>query len=141
MGGMRGIWKYSGLVHSAIVCAESLELTDAQRKELGAVREKFLYPMVKKEADFRISHMKIVDMMHDVGFDPAKLKAEIKIANGIELELANMAVDAAVTIRNAVGMENFKKVMGMMPKMRRGMMPGMMGGNPSSAPEMYGGEQ
>jgi uncharacterized protein YnzC (UPF0291/DUF896 family) len=138
MGGMRGIGKYSGLVHGAIMCAESLELTDSQKKELEAVREKFLYPMVKKEADFRISHMKIVDMMHDAEFDPAKLKAEIKVANGIELELANMAVDAAVAIRNAVGIDNFKKITGMMPKMQRGMMRGMMGGNP---PDMSEGDE
>lgn len=112
---------YSMMVHHILMKASTLDLTDAQKKELAEINEKYLYPIVRKEADFKISHMKIMDMLHDASFDPAKLKSEIKTSNQINLETADVMVDALAAIRKAVGPENFTQVMKMMP-MGHGMM-------------------
>lgn len=127
MGGhmMGGSMMYGMMVHHILMKAGALDLTDAQKKELAEIKEKYLYPIVRKGADFKISHMKIMDMMHDPDFDPAKLKSEIKTSNQLSLEIADMTVDALASIRKAVGPENFKQVMKMMP-MDCGMMKGGM---------------
>jgi Spy/CpxP family protein refolding chaperone len=114
-GGMHPMF-YSMMVNHVIMSANTLNLTDAQKKELTDVQEKYVYPMVHKEADFKISHMKIMNMLQDPNFDPAKVKAEIKASNDINLDIANMLVDALAAVRKAVGVENFKKI-GTMPMM------------------------
>lgn len=110
--GMRGGMHpmiYSMMVHHVLMRANTLNLTDTQKKELADIQEKYIYPMVRKEADFRISHMKIMNMLQDPNFDPAKVKAEVKASNDINLDMANMSVDALAAIRKAIGVENFKK--------------------------------
>jgi hypothetical protein len=116
MSGMHSMM-YSMMVQHVLMKASTLELTDAQKRELAGIPEKYLYPMVRKEADFRISHMKIMNMLQDPNFDPDKVKAEVKASNDINLEMANMSVDALAAIRKAIGVENFKKAKGMMPMM------------------------
>jgi hypothetical protein len=124
-GMMRGMpHMYSMMVQHVIMKANTLDLTDAQKKELANIEEKSLYPLVQKEADFKVSHMKIMSMLRDPNFDPSKVKAEIKASNDINLEMANMSVDALVAVRNAIGLENFKKARLMMPMMGGGMMEG-----------------
>lgn len=109
------------IVHHVFMKANTLNLTDAQRKELASIREKYIYPMTSKEADFKISHMKIMDMLQDPNFDPTKVKEEIKTSNEINLEMANMSIDALTAIRKAIGVENFKKAAEMMSMMGGGM--------------------
>ncbi len=122
---MRGMpHMYSMMVQHVIMKANTLDLTDAQEKELANIEEKYLYPLVQKEADFKISHMKIMSMLRDPNFDPSKVKAEVKASNDINLEMANMSVDALAAVRNAIGLENFKKARLMMPMMGGGMMQG-----------------
>ena len=117
MDGMHPIM-YSILVERALMKANSLlNLTDTQRKELAGIPEKYIYPMIRKEADLKISHMKIIGMLHDPNFDPAKVKSETKASNEIKLEMADMAIDALAYIRNTIGVENFKKVSEMKPNM------------------------
>jgi hypothetical protein len=101
---------YSVMVHHIFIKANALNLTDTQRKELAGIPERYIYPMIRKEADLKISHMRIMGMLHDPSFDPAKVKSETKTSNEIKLEMANMAIDALADIRNAIGVENFKKV-------------------------------
>jgi hypothetical protein len=125
MGGMPHM--YSMMVQHVIMKANTLDLTDAQKKELANIEEKYLYPLVQKEADFKISHMKIMSMLRDPNFDPSKVKAEIKASNDINLEMANTSVDALVAVRNAIGLENFKKARLMMPMVGGGMMQGASG--------------
>jgi hypothetical protein len=80
--------------------------------------------------------MRIMDMLHDPDFDTAKLKSGIKTSNQISLEMADMTADALTAIRKAVGPENFKQVMKMMP-MDCGMMKGgeMMENDPAQEKE------
>ncbi|MGE5443085.1 MAG: hypothetical protein ACM3SR_00585 [Ignavibacteriales bacterium] len=115
---------YSMMVDHVLMRANTLNLTDTQKKELVDVQEKYVYPMVHKEADFKISHMKVMNMLQDPNFDPAKVKAEVKASNDINLDMANMSVDALAAIRKAIGVENFKKVE-MMPMMSGRMMKGV----------------
>lgn len=144
MGGhmMGGSMMYGMMVHHILMKAGALDLTDAQKKELAGIKEKYLYPIVRKGADFKISHMKTMDMLHDPDFDTAKLKSEIKTSNQINLEMADMTVDALAAIRKTVGPENFTQVMKMKP-MDCGMMKGgmmmekgeMMGNEPAQEKE------
>ena len=120
MGGMHPMM-YSMMVHHVLMKANTLDLTDTQMKELANIQEKYVYPMVRKEADFKISHMKIINMLQDPNFDPSKLKAEIKASNETNLEMANMLIDALTAIRKAIGVENFKKAAEMMSMMGGGM--------------------
>ena len=108
MGGMHPMI-YSMIVNHVLMNANTLKLTDVQKKELANVQEKYIYPMIRKEADFKISHMKIMNMLQDPNFDPAKVKAEVKASNDINLDMANMSVDALAAIRKAIGVENFKQ--------------------------------
>jgi hypothetical protein len=126
---------YSMMVHHILMKASALDLTDTQTKN-WRIKEKYLYPIVRKGADFKISQMRIMDMLHDPGFDPAKFKSEIKTSNQINLEMADMMADALTAIRKAVGPENFKQVMKMMP-MDCGMMKGgeMMENEPAQEKE------
>ena len=124
-GMMRGMpHMYSMMVHHVIMKANTLDLTDAQKKELANIEEKYLYPLVQKEADFKISHMKVMSMLRDPNFDPSKVKSEIKVSNDINLEMASMSVDALAAVRNAIGLENFKKARLMMPMISGGMTQG-----------------
>ena len=57
--------KYSMMVHHILMRANTLDLTDAQKKELEDIKKEYLYPMVQKESDFKISHMKIMDKFNN----------------------------------------------------------------------------
>jgi Spy/CpxP family protein refolding chaperone len=112
---------YGMMIHHLLMKANSLELTDEQKKELSKINETYLYPIIQKDADFKISHIKVMDMLHDPNFDPAKVKEEIKNSNDISLAMADLYVNGLVSIRKTIGVENFKKIMAPTP-----MMPGRM---------------
>jgi len=121
MGGMHPMM-YSMMVHHVLMKANTLNLTETQKKELNSIKEKYVFPMVRKESEFKISHMKIIDMLQNPSFDPASVKKEIKTSNNINLEIANMAIDALAATRKTIGLENFTKIKGMMPTMSGKMM-------------------
>jgi|GEM_PF-1305360 len=106
---------YTRMLNHTIMMARTLDLTEKQNGELTGIQEKYLYPAVKKGADFRISHMKIMTMVHDPNFDRETLKAEIKVANDLSLQMANSFVDGLAEVRKTIGMDNYKKIMGPMP--------------------------
>ena len=106
---------YSRMLNHTIMMARTLDLTDKQNKELTDIQEKYLYPTIKKGADFRISHIKIMNMVHDPNFDKEALKSEIKVANDLSLQMANSFVDGLAEVRKTIGLENYKEIMGPMP--------------------------
>jgi len=53
-------------------------------------------------------------MLQNPDFDPKMVKAEIKILLDFSLKEVNMAIDAIAAIRDVIGVDNFKEVMGMM---------------------------
>ncbi|MGB7291724.1 MAG: hypothetical protein WBD99_06110 [Thermodesulfobacteriota bacterium] len=113
---------YGMMIHHLLMKANNLELTDQQKNELSKINEMYLYPIVQKEADFKISHFKVMDMLNDPNFDPSKVKEEIKNSNDISLAMADLYVNGLVSIRKTIGLENFKKIMAPMPMMRGQMM-------------------
>ncbi len=113
---------YTMMIHHILIETNTLDINEAQKNELSAIKEKYLYPIVQKEADFKISHMKIMDMLHDPNFDAEKLRSEIKISNQINLDLSDMMIDALTSIRKAIGLDNYEQIMKMMPLMSGGMM-------------------
>ncbi|MAT38728.1 MAG: hypothetical protein CL946_03910 [Ectothiorhodospiraceae bacterium] len=113
---------YVMMVHHILMKANTLDLTEGQKNELEVIKEKYLYPMVQKEADFKISHMKTMDMLHDPNFDAEKLRSEIKISNQINLDLSDMMIDALTSIRKAIGLDDYEQMIKMMPMMSGGMM-------------------
>lgn len=104
---------YSMMVHNVIMKADALDLTDAQKKEIAELNDKYLYPLVQKEADFRVAHMKMMNMMKDPNFDPEALKATIKSSNDLNMDMADMMVDALTAARKTLGPGNFKQCMTM----------------------------
>lgn len=113
---------YGMMIHHLLMKANSLDLTAEQKKELSKVNETYLYPIVQKDADFKISHIKVMDMLYDPNFDPAKVKAEIKNSNDISLAMADLYVNGLVSIRKTIGVDNFKKIMAPPPMMHPQMM-------------------
>jgi uncharacterized protein YnzC (UPF0291/DUF896 family) len=102
---------YGMMIHHLLMKANNLELTDDQKKELSKINETYLYPIVQKDADFKISHIKVMDMLHDPNFDPSKVKEEIKNSNDISLAMADLYVNGLASIRKTIGVDNFKKIM------------------------------
>jgi len=105
--------------------ASDLELTDEQKKELKGLEEKYLYPLVRKEADLRITQMRLIDLFMDPTFDPAKAKTEAKVLTDTILEMTSLSVDALSAARKVLGPEKFKRAMEMMPMTMRGGMTGV----------------
>jgi hypothetical protein len=102
---------YTMMIHHILIETNTLDINEAQKNELSAIKEKYLYPIVQKEADFKISHMKIMDMLHDPNFDAEKLRSEIKKSNQINLDLSDMMIDALTSIRKAIGLDNYEQIM------------------------------
>lgn len=123
-----GSMMYSMMVRNVITKAGALDLTDAQKKEIAQLNDKYLEPLVQKETDFRAEHMKMMKMMQDPSFDPEALKSAIKTSNDLNMDMANMMVDALADARKTLGPENFKQCMvmdwGMMKSgsMKKGQM-------------------
>ncbi len=120
MKGIQGTMKIgmppmmSKIVQIILIKADSLDLSITQKKELSEIREKYVYPMIRNEGDFNISHMKVNDMLQNPDFDPKMVKAEIKILLDFSLKEVNMAIDAIAALRDVIGVDNFKVVMGVM---------------------------
>lgn len=121
---------YTMMLNHIIMKAQGLDLSEKQEKNLAAIREKYLYPAVEKDADFRIAHMKIMSKLHDPEFDPEDLKERIKTANDISVELANMYIDGLAEVRSTIGIGNFKKIIKPVPIM---MQDGMMNDDSNEA--------
>jgi hypothetical protein len=111
----------SNIVQDILTKASSLDLSDSQEKELSAILEKYVFPMIRNERDFKIYHMKVNDIFLDPNFDPNKVKTEMKVLQEFSIKEINMAIDAIAAIRNVIGVEKFKAVMAMMALKNRGV--------------------
>ena len=102
---------YSMMVNNVIMKADTLDLTDTQKKEISGLNDKYLKPLSQKESDFRDEHM--MNMMKDPNFDPKALKAAIKSSNDLNMDMADMMVDALAEARKTLGPEKFAQCMTM----------------------------
>ena len=124
--GMGGSMIYTMMVHNVIMNAGEMDLTETQKKEMAELNDKYMNPMTQKESDLRAAHKQMIMTMQDPNFDPKTLKSEIKSSNDINLELADMMVDAMASARKTLGPEKFKQCMSMKTGMNRPMQKGQM---------------
>lgn len=108
--------KISKVIDQLLIYANTLQLTEQQKESLSAIREKYVYPIAKKETDHYIAIMKIRSLMQDPNFDVDQVKKETKILEEIAIEMAYMSIDAMAAIRSIVGIENFKTILSMLGK-------------------------
>jgi len=106
--------RMSNVVDMLLIDANTLQLTDTQKKSLSMIPEKYVYPLRKIEADYDIARMKINNLMQDPEFDPTKAKKETKILQETALEMSYMSIEAIAEIRNIVGLDNFKTILSML---------------------------
>lgn len=102
------------LVQYFLMNANTLDLTDSQREKLNNIKKDYLYPMIQKEANFRISEMKVMDLLKKPDFNTEELKSAIQMSINHTLENALLSIDALDAIRNAVGIDNFNKLIKLM---------------------------
>ena len=102
------------MVQYFIANALTLDLTNSQRQQLDNVKKDYLYPMIQKETDFRVSEMKVMDLLKNPDFEAEKVKSAIKNTINLTLENALMSIDALAAIRKAVGIDNFNTLLEMM---------------------------
>lgn len=105
--------KMSKIVDIFLTNAAALQLTEKQKESLSQIREKYLYPLITKEAEYHIAQMKVNNLMRDPNFDTAQAKKETKILEETALEMANISIDALAEIRSVIGIENFKSILSM----------------------------
>lgn len=102
------------LVQYFLMNSENLDLTSSQRQEIENIKRDYLYPMIQKEKDFKISNVKVMDLLKEPDFEPQEVKSAIETSIKLSMENALMSVDAIAAIRKAVGMDNFNKLREMM---------------------------
>ena len=109
-----GIPTLTGMVIAHfIVNADALDLTDKQKKELSIIHDQYIFPMAKKEAESKISRIKVAELLRDPNFNPDDVKAEFKTFKETVLEINNMSIEALVKIRKVVGLEKFTDIWSM----------------------------
>ncbi len=106
--------RMSSVVDKLLINANSLQLTEKQKKSLSMIPDKYVYPLRRIEADYDIARMKINNLMQDPNFDITQVKEETKLLQETALKMAYMSIDAIAEIRSIVGLENFKKILSML---------------------------
>ncbi len=106
--------RMSNVVDMLLMNANTLQLTDTQKKSLSKIPDKYVYTLRRKEADYDIARMKINNLMQDPEFDTTQAKEETKILQETALEMSYISIDAIAEIRNIVGLENFKTILSML---------------------------
>jgi len=100
----------SKMLHGLIAKADNLDLTEKQREELALMEEKYVFPLVKKEAENLIASMELVNIIQKPNFDPAKAKKAIKTLQESTLERDYLLINGLVELRNVIGLENYTKI-------------------------------
>lgn len=106
--------RMSSVVDKLLINANSLQLTEKQKKSLSMIPDKYVYPLRRIEADYDIARMKINNLMQDPNFDITQVKEETKLLQETALKMAYMSIDAIAEIRSIVGLENFKIILSML---------------------------
>ena len=100
----------SKMLHGLIAKADNLDLTEKQREELALIEEKYVFPLVRKEAENLIASMELVNIIQKPNFDPAKAKKAIKTLHESTLERDYLLINGLVELRNVIGLENYTKI-------------------------------
>ncbi len=114
--------KYSKNLNMLIMRANSLGLDDKQVGELSAIQEKYVFPIIREESEFKISHLKIVKMLQDPDFDPKAVKEEMGASNKLHEKMTESYVDGLAAIRDVVGAQDFKRLRAMVKRSQHNML-------------------
>lgn len=113
--------------------AEEFGLTDGERKALGALREKLLYPAIEKEKALEAARFALADTLGLPDFDSGKARDYAKKIGALENDLRDLTIQAASEVRKILGPERYGKLVRGEPEHRPPMM-GMMGFHPEGRP-------
>jgi hypothetical protein len=99
--------RYAGMLSDMISGALKMDITDEQKTKVSKLRDDYMYPMSKDESELRKADMKVMKMLGDPSFDPAKVKEEIAKSDALDKKVSDMYVDALVSLRDTIGKENY----------------------------------
>ena len=100
----------SKMLHGLIAKADNLDLTEKQREELALIEEKYVFPLVRKEAENLIASMELVNIIQEPNFDPAEAKKAIKTLQESTLERDYILINGLVGLRKVIGLEDYTKI-------------------------------
>lgn len=100
----------SKILNRLLVKANTLDLTEKQREGLNLIQEKYVFPLAKKEAEYNISRMKVVNIIQDPNFNSAEAKKASKALKETALEMSYMLIDGLIELRAVIGIENYKMI-------------------------------
>jgi len=100
----------SKMLHGLIAKADNLDLTEKQREELALMEEKYVFPLVRKEAENLIASMELVNIIQEPNFDPAEAKKAIKTLQESTLERDYILINGLVGLRKVIGLEDYTKI-------------------------------
>ena len=101
---------YSRMLNDMISGALRMDLTEEQKTKVSKLRDDYQYPMTKDESTLRNADMKVLKMLENPAFDPAKVKEEIGKSNEIDKKLSDTYVDGLVSLRDAIGKEKYEEL-------------------------------
>ena len=91
--------------------SSKMNLTDNQRDKLSNISKKYIYPLTITEAEFKLSRIKVSELVTNPNFNADEVKLEIKNSKNLALEMSLTSVDAINEIREIIGIENFETIM------------------------------
>jgi len=101
----------SQLIEYYLIKSSSLDLTDDQRDKLSNIPKKYIYSIAIIEAEFKLSRIKVAELMSNPNFNTDEVKLGITKSKESALETSLMSVDAIDEIRQIIGIENFKMIL------------------------------
>lgn len=98
----------SKVLKQLIIKANTLDLTEDQRRGLDMVQENYVFLLAKKEAEHNISRMTVINIIQEPDFDPTEAKKASEKLKQTALEMSYTLIDGLAKIREVVGLENYK---------------------------------
>ena len=106
---MRG-GKYSRMFISLVHKTKTLNLNDEQKDQVNKIGKEYAQIIVDDENQSRSSQREFMKQLQAAEFDPSQLKTLNKDIESANLKAADSFVDGLSKIKNAVGPDNFAKL-------------------------------
>jgi len=103
--------KYSRMFLSMLQKTKALNLSDEQKEMVNVVAKKYIESIVDEENQSRTLQRQFLKELQDEVFDPTKLKTLAKERQGVDLKAADSFIDGVTEIKEAIGPENFAKLL------------------------------
>jgi len=102
------------LLEYLLIQSSKLDLTDDQKKKLSNLPKKYIYNLTIKEGEYELSVLNVVEILTNPNFNVAELKSALRNSKAKAIEMSLISVDAIDEIRQIIGIENFKMILGPM---------------------------